>query len=76
MSEDREALGEIKIGSCRYVVYRNKADPGVINLEGVSCDIREDVEKGNRLIEALFGESEVRFKAPKLVKEEENPVKA
>ncbi len=76
MSEEREQLGEIKIGSCTYAVYRSKSEPGVINLEGVSCDIKKDVEKGNRLIEALFGESEVRFRPPKLVKEEENSVKA
>ncbi len=75
MSEEREELGDIKVGSCRYTVYRSKSEPGVINLEGVSCDTREDVEKGNRLLLALFGESEVRFKTPKLVKEEENSIK-
>ncbi len=72
MSEEKEVLGQIKIGSCTYAVCRNKSEPEVISLEGVSCDIREDVEKGDRLLTAVFGASEVRFKAPKFVKEEEN----
>ena len=73
MSEDVEQLGEIKIEGCLYRVYRKKDEPGIVNLEGVSCDIRESLERGNKLIDVLFSGAEVRYKAPKLVTEEDQP---
>ncbi|MGP8125661.1 MAG: hypothetical protein ACLQEQ_07345 [Nitrososphaerales archaeon] len=78
MSEEKEkeVLGEIKIGSCTYVASRSKSEPGVVRLEGVSCDIRADLEKANNIIGVLFGGAEIRFKPHRFVKEEERPVKA
>jgi len=72
MSDSKEVLGEIKVGGCTYLVTREKSEPGVISLEGVTCTLREDLEKGNQLIEALFSGVEVRYRPPKLVVEEDS----
>ncbi len=70
MSEEEEVLGEIKIEGCTYKVTQNRSEPDVVRLEGVSCDLRKDLEKANKIVDVLFGGKEVRYKAPKLVKAE------
>ncbi len=67
---EKETLGEIKIEGCTYKVIVNKSEPGVVELEGVSCDLRAHKEQADKILEALLNGTEVRYRPTKLIIEE------